>query len=487
MDGLEYIFREIKARRWLLHDFQKGMDIANSKEFILEPSLSGSLEIAPEFLKGELLDAFQRTVEDSQKSIKESREFTLFSEGVPNFVFDGSLLYKATFEALPVVNLTVKDFNTLYKKQFNDLRQYSSITIPLCPNEPPPGNYEIIELLSYSFGGGFCDAYISIHIWSPSIQQPDRQFCVVIEDRYVPEERSSPKTEDGVTITPEAYPYNWWEQDAEEQAKITRGMQGAFLYNWWKQGRRKARPQDWPAEIIINEGTTSEQVWGQLLLSAWGHNYFNEAGQKRAYEELEGYYRHPVLKTDAGNSKDDLRDDKVIDSILMHFSKHSFNPYDAKSNMAYLKRLSSVFRMTHNQESGDFLYGGIEKSDDNLSNAVLRYLPKSIPWAHQETGIPKRTIYHLLREGKLKKAADSSKKGTDAGDIIILSDDSVEKLKQLATLKEKRKAIYEYAEGNGKSREAIKKWLQRHRDLSEDEFNNELSLWLELDTFNKQS
>jgi hypothetical protein len=119
-----------------------------------------------------------------------------------------------------------------------------------------------------------------------------------------------------------------------------------------------------------------------------------------------------------------------------------------------------------------------EENGDNLSEVTPRYLPKSIPWAHQETGIPIRTIYHLVKEGKLKKAVDSSKKGTDAGDIIILSDDAVEKLKQLATLKERRKAIYKCAEGEGKSRVAIKKWLQRNRGLTDVQLAAKLKQWL---------
>ena len=84
-----------------------------------------------------------------------------------------------------------------------------------------------------------------------------------------------------------------------------------------------------------------------------------------------------------------------------------------------------------------------------------------------------------MKEGKLKKAVVDDPNDPSAGEIITLSDDAIEELNQLATLKEKRKVIKESAEGQGKSREAIKKWLQRHRDLPEDKFNIELSLWLE--------
>ena len=75
-----------------------------------------------------------------------------------------------------------------------------------------------------------------------------------------------------------------------------------------------------------------------------------------------------------------------------------------------------------------------------------------------------------------KASAAAAKKEADAGDIIILSDDAIEKLKQ----KKKRKDISQLAKLKGKSREAIKKWLQRHRDLPEEKFNKELSLWLKV-------
>lgn len=452
MDGLKYILREIEARRGLLHEFQKVMDMANSKEFILAPYLSHALEIAPEFLEGELADSFQKAVEDSQKNIKDSKEFTLFSEGVPRFVRDGFLTYKATIDA-EQITITVRDFNTLYKKQFNDLRQYSYIGVPLWPNETPPDNYEINEMLGYERGGGFCVAWLHIQIWSPSIQQPDRQFYVSVEDRYVPAQRSSPKTEEGAAITPETYLYDWWKQDVGKQAEIVKGMQGALLYDRWKQDKRKAKPEDWPREIIINENTTSEQIWGQLLLSAFGQRYFSEAGETRAYEDLERHFSPEVLNR-----------------ILTHLLEHSFNPYDSKSSMAYLKRLSRLFKMTFNQESQHFLYPNTEESNERLG-AVPRYSLKGVFWASLETGMPKRTIYQLIKQGEIQ--ADNSN-----SDLITLTDDAVDKLKKRADNKKKRKDIFQIAKLKGKSDEAIKKWLQRHRDLPKDEFDNELSLWL---------
>ncbi len=482
MDGLKYILKEIEARRGLLHDFQKSMNIANSKEFILAPSLSATLKMVPEFLKGESADAFQRAIEESQKGIEDLNEFTLFSEGLPNFVFDGLLIYKATPEALPVMNLTVKDFNALYKRQFNDLQECRTITIPLRPN-PPPENYQIIELLQYRLGGGICDARLSVHIWSPA-EQPKRQFSVSVDDRYVPEQRSSPKTEKGVAITPEAYPYNWWEQDAGEQAKMARGMEGAFLYNWWERDRRKARPQDWPAEIIINKDTKPEQIWGQLLLSAWGHNYFNKLGQTKAYEELKRYYS-PI----------------VMDRILMHLQKHSFNPYDAKSSLAYLKRLVWEYNLEHYREETkdrppirqleeETVREGMNHLSSKVQESIRRNLKtqkysnerpgESIAQISFETGIPKRTIYQLIKEGKIE--ADSSN-----SDPITLSDYAVDNLKKRAERQNKRKAIFELAKREGKSHEVIKKWLHRHRDLPEDEFKNGLCSWLGLDSPSKQN
>ena len=106
------------------------------------------------------------------------------------------------------------------------------------------------------------------------------------------------------------------------------------------------------------------------------------------------------------------------------------------------------------------------------------YLPKSIPWAHQETGIPIRTIYHLAKEGKLQKAVVDDPNNPSAGNIITLSDDAIGKLKGLATQRKRRKAIYELADKKGKNRVAAKKWLQRNRDLTNEKFETKLRQWL---------
>ena len=429
MDGLKYILREIEARRTLLHDFVKGIEI--------------------------------------------SREFTLFSEGVPDFVRDGEITFRPNTEAEPHRKLTLRTFNSLYKKHFMESQHWSRLGIPLKPNEPPPDKHEINEFLTYELGGGYCQASLYMWLINPYLRQNDRKFYLIAEHRRTP--RPLIRYIKGGREW--AYPGGFEIRDSELEKFLIK----THPYKRWQKDARKARPRLNPVDnradiggaayivegdeiftaptIAIDEDTTSEQIWGQLLFCAWGDGYFrqNPPDENNAYSELRRLLLPNKYKYLPEDEVPNHVNDRIIDSI-MYFWKHAFSPYDARSNLAYVKRLLKVF--------------GRKKKDS--------YLPKSIPWAHQETGIPIRTIYHLVREGKLKKAADSSKKGTDAGDIIILSDDAVEKLKQLATLKEKRKTIKEFAEGQGKSREATKKWLQRHRDLPEDDFNKKLLLWLDV-------
>ncbi|MFC1981625.1 hypothetical protein ACFLVN_05240 [Chloroflexota bacterium] len=424
MDGLKYILREIETRRTLLHDFVKG--------------------------------------------IETSREFTLFSEGVPDFVRDGEITFRPNTEAEPHRKLTLRTFNSLYKKQFMESQHWSRLGIPLKPNELPPDKHEINELLTYELGGGYCQACIYMWLINPCLRQNDRKFYLIVEHRHTPR----PIIEYIKGGREWTYPEGFEIDDSE----LEKFLIEIHPYTRWKKDARKARPRTNPVEIraecggqaivheenkiftapiiLINEETSQERIWGQLLFYAWGHGYFNNSRETQAFKELTGYFG---IKFD--EELEIYRDTTRLDNIITHLRKHTFSPYDARSNLAYLKRLSKVF--------------GREKRD-------LSSLPKSIPWAHQETGIPIRTIYHLVKEGKLKKDVDSSKKGSDAGDIIFLSDDAIEELKQLATQKEKHKQIRELAKLKGKSREAIKKWLQRHSDLPEEKFNKELSLWLKV-------
>lgn len=437
MDGLKYILGEIEARRNLLHDFAK--------------------------------------------SIKSSREFTLFDGGIPDFVKNRELIYRPNTEDEPYESLTVEVFNDLYKKQFRNLRQWSRLSIPLKPGDSLPKNYEVNEVLAYELGGGHCTAYILTQLWSPSLQQPDRWFYVYVEHRYIPGQRYPQKRAIDVNAVRRILGKNVPEYpEYKDCAVITPSV---YRYNWWKKGARKARPRLNPVDnradidagaywieedkiftspiIVIDEETSKEQIWGQLLFHALGYGYFrqNSPEENNASSELRRLLLPKKYKYLPEDKVPNHVNDRITDTI-MYLRKHALSPYDARSNLAYVKRLLKVF--------------GREKKDS--------YLPKSIPWAHQETGIPIRTIYNLVREGKLKKAADSSKKGVDAGDIMILSDDAIEKLKQ----RKKRKDIYQLAGIKGKSRKATKKWLQRHRDLPEDDFKDSFKRWLNKSNANKR-
>lgn len=110
MEGLKYILSEIEARRYLLRGFVKDMET--------------------------------------------SKEFALFSGDIPDFVKDGEINYRPNTEDEPYRNLTVEDFNSLYKEKFIDSQEWSRLLIPLNPSKPQPANYEFNELLVYEFGGG---------------------------------------------------------------------------------------------------------------------------------------------------------------------------------------------------------------------------------------------------------------------------------------------------------------------------------------------
>ncbi|MFC1933069.1 hypothetical protein ACFLXU_05535 [Chloroflexota bacterium] len=327
----------------------------------------------------------------------------------------------------------------------------------LLPDNMLPPNYRIDEYLMYFFGGGICFAFLSLHLYLPRTQ-----LCISIQDRYLPEERDYPKTASDYPMGLDGLPFKWL-QDSAQVAPMVRAKIGTSLRKDWRKRARGGSAIGITPHIVINEKTTEQQIWGQLLLSAWIKHYFNSVGQIEAYKELITHFPSDTLN-----------------KLLMHLEKHPLLPYEANSSLAYLKSLSRLFTMTHNQESQHFLYGDTEKADDNLSNAVLRYSPKGVFRTSLETGIPRRTIYQLIKEGKIQAENSNS-------DVITLSDDTIDKLQKRAEKQRTRKAIFEYAKLKGKSSEATKKWLQRHQDLPEDEFKNELSLWLELDRPSKQS
>ncbi|MCX5998168.1 MAG: hypothetical protein NTU41_00865, partial [Chloroflexi bacterium] len=396
MEGLRYILKETEAKRPLLHQFIR--------------------------------------------TIRTSKEFTLFAEAVPSFVKNGKLIYRATMEAKPHRNLSVAAFNSLYRGQFRSSWHWNRISIPLRPGKPVPNGYEINEVLAYELGGGNCTAYILMQLWSPSLRQPDRSFQVYMESNYAPGRRYPRKGRIDINALRRS-----WGKDAPEQPEYRDSKTitpSVCRYASWREGARKARPRSNPVvnrsecggsavciedgkvftapTIMIDEDTTAEQIWGQLLLYAWGHSYFDNVGETEAYKELARYYRPQVLS-----------------DVLVHMRRHTFSPYDARSNLAYMKQL----RKWCGRDKHSFLPSFEEKDGvdaNKRSKTKTQRLPKTVAWAHQETGIPMRTIYHLVATGKLKIAVIDDAHEVTAGDAITLSDDAIEKLRGLASQREKR-------------------------------------------------
>lgn len=98
--------------------------------------------------------------------------------------------------------------------------------------------------------------------------------------------------------------------------------------------------------------------------------------------------------------------------------------------------------------------------NDNLRVMRSRYPPGSVMFVAAETGIPEWTLYRMIRNKIVEYTIN------DEG-LLCLNDHAIEKIKKLTQHQTSRKKIFEFARERGKSSEAIKKWLQRHRNLSQ--------------------
>lgn len=457
MEGLKYILSEIETRQYLLHDFVKSMET--------------------------------------------SKDFALLSGDVPDFVRDGEIIYRPNTEDEPYRNLKVGDFNSFYREKFLDLQGWSRLLIPLNPRKLQPANYEFNELLVYEFGGGYCQASIYMWLINPYLRLNDRKFYLIVEHRRTPKPIIK-YIKNGQEWT---YPGGFKIDDSE----LEKFLIDIHPYTRWKKDARKANPKLKEVNdrkniggaaiaheggkiftvpiIVIDERTQIKTVWEQLLICAWGHGYFDQNGEPLAYEQLKQYYKEDVL----------------ID-LLMHFRKHTFSPYDAITNLNYIKRVFSGYfkkqkhkessgvrykRRTDNDEEdtlkGDTLPGDtiggnkladgtferISISDKELSEVYYPYPPGSVLDAAQQTEVSEWIIWRLVRQDKLKAVKN------DNG-FVILDDSAINQLRHLASQKNKRNNIFTLARSKGKSRPAIKKWLQRHRELTENEFRESFIKWL---------
>lgn len=317
--------------------------------------------------------------------------------------------------------------------------------------------------------GGYCQASLYMWLINPYLRLNDRKFYLIVEHRRTPKPIIK-YIKNGREWT---YPGGFEIGDSE----LEKFLIEIHPYTRWKKDARKARPRANPAEIraewggaayvheenkiftapiiTIDESTTEEQIWEQLLFYVWGYGYFDNLGETEAYKELRRYLKPEVL-----------------DDIIMHFQKHTFSPYNAKSNKAYLKSLNKWFsKKLENEKSGGMKdTGGISQEDD-LRVAYRHYPPGSVLHTAEEIGVPKSTIYRLIKQGKIKDTRN------EAG-FISLDNSAIAELKQLAAQKKRRQNIFDEAKPKGKSDKAIKKWLQRHRELTGNEFQKPFIKWL---------
>jgi hypothetical protein len=113
----------------------------------------------------------------------------------------------------------------------------------------------------------------------------------------------------------------------------------------------------------------------------------------------------------------------------------------------------------------------VSAKPDAIRVVYHHYPPGSIPAVATQTGIPEGTIYRLIREQKIQAAKNQE-------GFLSLDDHNIAKLEQWAGGRKNRKLIFETAEENGESKEATKKWLQRHRDMPNKELREQLEHWL---------
>ncbi len=447
MDGLRYIFNEIEARRYLLHAFIKGM----------------------------------QTPEE-------------FCVGVPDFGMDGHLTFRANTKDPPYRNLTTKDFSRLHQKQFMDVRKWSRLTIPLTPDQFPTG-YEMKEVLEYEFGGGYCQANIVMSLQSARLHHPDRQLYVYLADRRSPRQGIRYVVNGGEWT----YPKGFEVEDKELENLLVQSNP----YAQWEKDKKAVRSKSNPAEtaaecaglalvdegkgvytapfILIDEKTPPARIWTQLLVHAWGNGYFdNQMAQREAWEELIRYWLPDARLSKGASDIPSAEVGQVMGGMMQHFKKHPLVPYDPGSSGAYIKKLlKGYLKKVRNESIGSTKYLGRNidpgKQGKGLRVVSLRCPLGSVFNVAQETGVREWTVYRLIRQGKIKSTRNEE-------GFICLDGEAIAEVKQVAERNRRRKFIYEIALEKGKSQAATKKWLQRHRNLSQEQMLTTICHWLDIQT-----
>ena len=438
MNGLRYLMGEIQERRFLLHEFVK--------------------------------------------RIQEPGQFTLFAEGVPHFIEDGRLTFNASPDTL-YKRLTVAEFNERYLKQFLDIDPWSSIRVPLTPSNQPPKNYKIQEFLEYEYGSGYCSGNLLLGLETPTFPQ---KFIIVIRDtvprkpmiRYILNNREWTYTDNFEVDDKElekllilSHPYARWQEDIKKaRTRVNPGSEfsdlGASTYY-----RLESKTKYNVPTVIVDKETPRDRICPQVIVHGWSYGYFETLeDQEEAFNELKHYWFPGHTGRDEFHA-DDI--DEIMGDLIEHFRRHPVVPYSPATAGTYFRKL---IRGYYKKKKG-FLNSVRETPERNENLRVMksRYPPGSVMSVATETGIPNWTLYRMIKNKKVEYTIN------DEG-FLFLGDQAIDKIRKLAQDKASRKAIIELALEKGKSAGATKKWLQRHRNSSQEQLLTEIRRWLDIKT-----
>jgi hypothetical protein len=430
MDGLRYLMGEIQERRFLLHDFVR--------------------------------------------HIQEPKTFRLFNGDAPPFVKDGQITFRANRDAV-YKGLTVSEFNNRYLKEFLNSTIFKSIMVSITPSTQPPNNYKFQEFLRYEYGARYCLANMLFSLETPTLSQ---KFILVIQDtvphkpifRYIKNGREwaypnnfkvSDKELEKLLIM--SHPYARWQ--GNKKTARTRLNPGSQFYKS-NEGyyRREGEKGYTVPTIIINQETPEARIWTQLIVHGWGYGYFTSVDdQQAAWKELKHYW----FPGHMGSEKLHVSEiDEIMGELIEHLRKHAVIPYSPATAGAYFGQLIKGYKKKTKYQSGGLTNARGEKTEESTGTmrvVDLGGIEGSVPYVTRVLNIPEGTIYRWIRQGKINYALNSDL-------IIIISDDEIEKLHHLVDTKKKRKDDKILALKAGKRPAAIRKYFQRNKNPSEDDF-----------------
>ncbi len=325
-----------------------------------------------------------------------------------------------------ISNLTFSNL-ARYLPDFLDPEVNSVIHMPLKPHMPLPPGYDFEELKLYFILSGIHEASLLIRMRSVHRQ---KIFQLQVMHDRIPEDY---KTSEGYRI----------------HERIRRKV--GNLRNW---GSRIISPF-----TQINENTSKNVTWRDLLWRAFNQGYLDEA---EIYDEFKQTLPYTIRQTIPP---------QALNDVVLHLIRHRPYPYTPKSTSAYLRMVIKGYtKKAQKADSGDLTNaGGEKKSQDAIRVVDSRGIKGSVPYASMTSGIPEGTIYRWIRQGKISHTLNSD-------NVITISDDEIKKLQQFVDMKKKRKDFMFEASQAGKTSSAIKKYLQRNKNPTPEQVGR----WLDL-------